>query len=409
MAEQEQARSLLIKPASGDCNLSCTYCFYHDRPTDPYKVQRRRHMPLEVLDALIAQGMALDRQHAVFGWQGGEPTLMGLEFFQHVVALQSRYGAPGQVVSNGVQTNGVLLTPEWARFLREYHFLLGVSLDGPAPYHDTYRTGANGSPTQERVLRVLRMLQRYRVDFNVLSVVNRLTAQHGAEVYDYLVDQGFQYLQFIPCVETDPRTGQPTEFSAEPEAFGEFLCTVFDRWYNHGNPEISVRDFDAILAIYLGESAPLCCYQPRCGDYLVVEHNGDVYPCDFFVRDDLYVGNLLETPLEELFASEALRRFGDVKAEPRPECQRCEWLFICQQGCPRFVGVGGDPQHYLCRAYQRFFSHSHAGFVALRDRIQGQIPHPDAVPAVQPVGRNDLCPCGSGKKYKHCCGRRART
>ncbi len=406
----DRARSLLIKPASGDCNLHCRYCFYHDRPTDPYKQGRRHRMSPEVLDTLIHQGMRLQRDNATFGWQGGEPTLCGLDFFREVVRLQQAYGYDGQSVSNGLQTNGLLLNRDWATFLREYHFLLGVSLDGPARYHDHYRTYANGDPTQERVLDVLRMLAEEHVEFNVLTVINRFNADHGVEIYDYLVEQGFDFLQFIPCVEVDPASGAITDFSLSPEQFGDFLCAVFDRWYNGGSPEVSVRDFEATLAIYLGQPAPLCCYQERCGGYLVVEYNGDVYPCDFFVRDDLYVGNIMETPLETLFHAEVTRHFADAKADPRPECQACPWLPLCMQGCPRFVGVDGTPHHYLCRAYQRFFSHAHEGFLALRDRwlfSNGMDPrYAPRIPA-QPIGRNDPCPCGSGRKYKACCGRGA--
>jgi len=407
----EQPRSLLIKPASGDCNLHCTYCFYHDRVTDPYKQQSKRRMGPEVLDALIKQGMRLDRRHATFGWQGGEPTLMGLDFYKKVVELQQKYGARGQAVSNGLQTNGVLLNPDWAGFLRQYHFLLGVSLDGPAKYHDHYRVYSNGGPTHERVLDTLHMLEENRVEYNVLSVVNNLTGGHPVEIYDYFLSEGFFYLQFIPCVEVDPTTGQITEFSVGPEQYGDFLCALFDRWYNNGEPDASIRDFEAILAVYVGQQAPLCCYQDQCGSYVAVEYNGDIYPCDFFVHEDVYIGNLLEMTLEEAFQSEVLERFASAKADPRPECQVCSWHPFCKQGCPRFVGLMGNHRHYLCRAYQQFFAHSHQGFLDLRERVlRNMRVDPKTVPPPPTIltGRNDPCPCGSGRKYKSCCGRRAR-
>jgi len=402
-------RSLLIKPASGDCNLHCTYCFYHERPSDPYREGRKRRMTPQTLEMLIQQGMALDRRQATFGWQGGEPTLCGLDFFQHVVALQQKYGTSGQAVSNGLQTNGLLLDADWARFLREYNFLLGVSLDGPAPLHDHYRQYVHGAPTHARVREVLRLLDAYHVEYNILSVVNDVTGSHGAEIYDYLVGEGFHFLQFIPCVERDPLTGQPTPFSVRPEQFGDFLCEVFDRWYHGGEPEVSIRDFDAILAVYLGQEAPLCCYQEQCGGYLVVEYNGDLYPCDFFVQEDLRLGNLSTLPLAKAFESADLRRFAQAKATPRPECTACAWLALCRQGCPRFVGPWSGNRHYLCRAYQQFFAHSHDKFLALRDRILARMGTPsEKYPPDprRPVGRNDPCPCGSGKKYKNCCGRR---
>ena len=409
-APRAQPRSLLIKPASGDCNLHCTYCFYHDRPTDPYRHDSDRRdqnrMRHDVLESLIRQMMQLDRQQATFGWQGGEPTLCGLDFFQKAVELQKRHGAPGQSVSNGLQTNGLLLDKEWARFLRQYSFLLGVSLDGPAAYHDLYRTHVHGAGSHARVMESLRLLEREGVEFNILSVVNRVTGAHGGEIYDYLVGEGFEYLQFIPCVEVDPATGRLADFAVMPELYGDFLCEVFDRWYNGGNPQTSVRDFDAILSVYLGQEAPMCCYQPQCGGYLVVEHNGDLYPCDFFVQEDLRLGNVLETPLAEAFESAGLWQFAAQKAAPRRECAVCAWLPLCQQGCWRFIGVEGAPYHYLCRAYQQFFAHSYEGFMALRDRLLGQAPGRKPPVPVLAVGRNDPCPCGSGKKLKQCCAAR---
>jgi uncharacterized protein len=406
-----QPKSLLIKPASGDCNLHCTYCFYHDRVTDPYKESRVRRMSPEVLDALIKQGMRLDRRQATFGWQGGEPTLTGLDFFEKAVELQQKYGARGQAVSNGLQTNALLLDEDWARFLREYNFLLGVSLDGPAEYHDTYRRYRGGQPTHARVMEALALLEREGVQYNILTVVNNLTGSHGGEIYDWLREQGFDFMQFIPCVEVDPATGEITDFSVDPGQFGDFLCEVFDRWYNNGEPEVSIRDFEAILAVYVGQEAPLCCYQEECGSYLVVEYNGDLYPCDFLVREENYMGNLMETTLEEAFASRALMEFKGQKAMPRPECLACAWSPLCHQGCWRFVNVDGSKRHYLCRAYQQFFAHSHEGFLKLRElvlRRNGMDPRQVPVPLAVNMGRNDPCPCGSGKKYKQCCGRRRR-
>jgi uncharacterized protein len=402
-------RSLLIKPASADCNLHCSYCFYHGRPGDPYTGRAARRMSGEVLETLIRQAMGLDQARAVFGWQGGEPTLCGLEFFERVVALQKRHGHPGQVVSNGLQTNALLLDDAWARFLRQYSFLVGVSLDGPAKYHDHYRLDSGGAGSHARVIESIAHLERHGVAYNILSVVNRETGGHGAEIFDYLAGQGFRYLQFIPCVEIDPATGQVAEFSVLPEQYGDFLCEVFDRWYNGGNPDVSVRDFDSILGCYLGQKATVCCYQERCGGYLVVEHNGDLYPCDFYVRASLRLGNLSEVTLEQAFDSDDLRRFAAQKTNPRSECHSCAWRVLCQQGCPRFVGLGGASRHYLCRALQQFYAHSYEGFVRLSHTIGpaqtgGARTEPGS--PVLPAGRNDPCPCGSGKKVKQCCGLR---
>jgi uncharacterized protein len=367
-------------------------------------------MSADVLERVIAQGMELDRGQAVFGWQGGEPTLCGLPFFQRVVALQQKHGASGQAVSNGLQTNALLLDAEWARFLRQYEFLLGVSLDGPEALHDHYRRYAAGGATHARVREALRLLSANEVEFNILSVVNDVTGDHAEEIYDYFVGDGFAYLQFIPCVERDPHTGLPTPFSVRPRQFGDFLCALFDRWYHDGEPEVSIRDFDAILAVYLGQEAPLCSYQERCGSYLVVEYNGDLYPCDFCVRAEHLIGNVQSISLQEAFAATQVRALGDGKARPRTECQVCAWRQICHQGCPRMLNLAGDGRHYLCRAYQQFFHHSRPGFEDLARRAlerQGLSTTEMRTPVVA-VGRNDPCPCGSGKKHKQCCGRGSR-
>ncbi|MHB9032389.1 MAG: anaerobic sulfatase maturase [Anaerolineae bacterium] len=393
--------SLLIKPVSGDCNLHCTYCFYHERSTDPYLETKQHVMSADTLDTLIRQGMALHPAHAAFGWQGGEPALAGLEFYQQVVKLQQRYGSRGQIVSNGLQTNGILLDPAWARFLREYRFLVGLSLDGPAIWHDKYRQTNNGKPTHLQVTAALRLLRRYNVETNVLTVVNRDTAQHPYELYDYFLNQDLHYLQFIPCVEFDPQSGQPTEFSVTPELFGDFMCALFDRWYNHGRPECSIRDFDAMLAVFMGQPSPMCCYQPSCGSYVVVEYNGDIYPCDFYVEQAQFVGNIKQMSLEEAFQSQVVQEFAMNKSTPRPECAACAWMNLCQQGCPRFLHQG---KHYLCGAYQRLWAHSQAAFQSLAQGLHD----PSTRQAVAQVGRNDPCPCGSGLKYKQCCGRKSQ-
>jgi len=361
-------------------------------------------MPDRVLESLIQQAMALDPSQAIFGWQGGEPTLCGLAFFRRVVELQQRYGYPGQSVSNGLQTNGLLLDDDWARFFREYSFLVGISLDGPAHYHDRFRHYRNGAGSHAQVMEAISRLERHGVAYNILSVVNAITGSHGAEIYDYLVDQGFRYLQFIPCVEVDPETGHVTEFSVRPEQYGDMLCAVFDRWYNGGRPEVSIRDFDSILGCYLGEEPSVCSYQAQCGAYLVVEYNGDMYPCDFAVREELRLGNIEGVSLEQAFGGPRMAAFAEAKAIPRSECARCAWQMLCRQGCPRLVGLGGNERHYLCRGLQKFYAHSYAGFMHLRDSLLPGSREPGPVRA---VGRNDPCPCGSGKKVKQCCARLA--
>jgi uncharacterized protein len=270
--------SILVKPASADCNLHCTYCFYHDRPTDPYGEVRGRHvMDDATLQVLIREGMRIMQPNATFGWQGGEPMLTGIDFFRRVVEYEQKFGRSGQYVCNGVQTNGTLVDDEWAQLFADYHFLLGVSMDGPAHLHDHYRITSGGQGTHAQVLKGTQILDRHNAEYNILSVVNRLTAEHATEIWQYMQERDFRFLQFIPCVERDPTTGQLTKFSVLPQQFGDFLCEIFDLWYNDGDPQVSVRLFDNLLLAYAGHGPQVCQFQQECGDYVVVEYNGDVY------------------------------------------------------------------------------------------------------------------------------------
>jgi uncharacterized protein len=221
--------SILVKPASADCNLHCTYCFYHDRPTDPYLEVKGKHiMDDATLRILIREGMRLMPQAATFGWQGGEPTLTGIDFFRRVVAYQQQFGHSGQSVSNGVQTNATLIDDEWAELFARYNFLIGVSLDGPKQWHDHYRTSVSGQGSYERIMASIATLERHHAEFNILTVVNDVTGNYPGEILNFMIEHGFRYLQFIPCVELDPETGQLTDFSVSPQQFGDFMCQIFD-------------------------------------------------------------------------------------------------------------------------------------------------------------------------------------
>ena len=403
--------SILVKPASADCNLHCTYCFYHERPTDPYMDVKGRHvMDDATLRVLIREGMRLMPHAATFGWQGGEPTLAGIDFFRRVVRYQQEFGRSGQVVSNGIQTNGTLLDDEWARLFAEYSFLTGISLDGPQKWHDHYRLSAGGHGSFDRVMGGIEVLRRHNAEFNILAVVNDVTADHPREIWEFMREQGFQYLQFIPIVEIDPHTGQVAEFSTSPQQLGDFLCTVFDLWYNNGQPETSVRLFDNVLLAHAGHGPQVCQFQQECGDYVVLEYNGDVYPCDFYVEKRLHLGNIREQPLDVIANSQKAIAFRKRKRRSDPACAACPWLHICNRGCPLMRDHNPDGQtHYLCPAYQQFFAHSEGRIQELSKRIPPppQTQQRELRPEVtRRVGRNDPCPCGSGLKYKKCCGRR---
>jgi len=398
--------AVLVKPVSADCNLECAYCFYHGRLTDPYRSQGHHLMSPEVLRAFLRQYMPLAGPNPSFGWQGGEPTLAGLDFFRQVVRLQQRFGVSGQTVGNGLQTNGLLITREWAPFLAQYNFLVGMSLDGPQEVHDHYRRNAAGHGTWQRVMDAIRLLRQYGVAFNILAVVNDLTAQRPIEIYSFFRDQGFDFMQFIPCVERDPQSGEITPFSATPQQYGDFLCELFDLWWNDGEPEASLRTFENVLAAYLGQEPESCEHKERCGSYVLIEYNGDVYPCDFFVTEEWRLGNLLETPLAEIVKSPRAEKFNQTKQGPYAECEACPWDFICHHGCSRFrLSSNGhfSQHHYLCPALKQFYTHADNRFRELATRIRLERTRA-AIASGLRVGRNDPCPCGSGLKYKQCCG-----
>lgn len=409
--------SLLIKPASADCNLGCRYCFYYQRSTDPYNFRDRHRMNDDVLESMISQYLSLAGKYTSFGWQGGEPLLMGLGFFKRVVEFQQKHGYSGQYVGNNVQTNATLITPDLARLFHDYNFLLGVSLDGPPEYHDHYRRYPSGRATFQRVIDSTQILNEYGVEFNILAVVNKITARKPDETYSFFIENGFRYLQYIPAVEFDKKTGELLSFSVNAEDYGYFLCRLFDLWYNNAQPIVSIRTFENFAAIYLGVDSEACVYRDECGTYAVVEYNGDVYPCDFFVEEEQRLGNLLETPLKEIITGQKVQEFNRRKSENHPECEGCEWKFICRCGCPNYFDQRG--QDYLCSSYKQFFAYTESRFKILAERLREQgavqqmTPPPEGTqePATidendqvwKSVGRNDPCPCGSGRKYKRCC------
>ena len=388
--------SVLVKPAGADCNLNCSYCFYKDKGA-LYPDTRRHRMSEEVLDSLVRQVMALSGQQASFSWQGGEPTLMGLPFFEKVVSLQQRYGR-GQTVANSLQTNATLLNDDWARFLWQYRFLVGVSLDGPQEMHDAQRLDHTGQGSFERVMRGVNVLRQHDVAFNILVVLTRQNIGDPTSLYRFFLEQDLRHLQFIPCAERDPATHDLAPFSISADEYGAFLCRAFELWLKDGQPTAYVRFFDELLIAYVNGQHPSCIHREQCGDFVVVEHNGDVYACDFFVEPAWRLGNLLETPLLELLQSERFTAFRQRKRELAAECRRCQYLHLCYGGCPKYRLLdSGDiaSPSYFCAAYRRFFAFSAATMRALSWRV--------AQPGRR-VGRNDPCPCGSGRKYKHCCG-----
>ena len=378
---------VMAKPAGARCNLACSYCFYLEKEPAYYPGAGVPRMSEATLDAYIRDYIASQPgEEVTFTWQGGEPTLLGLEFYQRVVELQQHYAA-GRRIANALQTNGALLDDAWGTFLARHGFLVGLSLDGPRALHDAYRVDRGGRPTWAKVMRGLRTLKRHRVPFNTLTVVHRRNYRQARDVYEFLVAEGSRFLQFIPLVERRARPADtavrldhapppagpgdlvPPECAAEAaatecvprEGYGEFLCTVFDLWVRRDVGRVSVQQFDAALSAWSGLGPGLCIFAERCGRALALEHNGDVYACDHYVYPAYRLGNLHATPLADLGNGPAAARFGDAKADLPRVCRECPVRFACNGDCPkhRFVRAGaGEPGvSYLCPSYLRYFTH----------------------------------------------------
>ena len=369
--QRKDLTSVLIKPAGPDCNMACSYCFYREKDAlfDGAPVHR---MTDEVLEETMRQILAQPVPEVSIGWQGGEPTLMGLPFFEKAVEFQTRFGR-GKAVGNGLQTNGLLLDRDWAAFLRRYKFLVGLSLDGPEEIHDHYRRLAGGQPTWRKTTEAARLLLDAGVAVNALTVVNDRTAGHAREIYEFHRSLGLVHMQFIPCVETDPaRPAQAAPFAATGTSFGRFLAEVFDLWlgdFRDGAPTTFVRFFDSIFYRYVDREPPECDLAETCGAYLVIEHNGDVFACDFFVEPQWRLGNVMDGKLVHMLNSARQRGFGARKAELPQECGSCGWLSLCRGGCPkdRLRDPSDRGLNHFCAGFKVFFEHAEARMKALAE------------------------------------------
>ena len=351
--------TLLVKPAGADCNLSCDYCFYLEKGS-LYPGAGPHRMSPDVLSAMIRNYLELDLPVHSFCWQGGEPTLMGLPFFRQATDLQIQFGGPGRVIANSLQSNCTLLDEAMADHFARFRFLVGCSLDGPAPVHDLYRRRGEGTGSHSDVLRGLGLLRKRGVSVNALTLVSAANVNHPADIYDYLVGEGFDFLQFIPCVEFTP-ADQLQPFAITAAQWGEFLCGIFDAWWSNGPGQVSVRLFDAIMAkLALGQET-VCIFGRDCRQYLVIEHNGDVYPCDFFVEAEKKLGNILTDSLARILDGPAYRSFGAGKTPSAEPCVDCRYGTLCVGDCPARRIPNGYPASagsWLCEGWLRFFDHA---------------------------------------------------
>jgi uncharacterized protein len=428
---------VMAKPIGPICNLDCKYCFYLEKES-LYPLVEKWAMAPDVLESYIRQYIeAHDTPQIAFAWQGGEPTLLGVDYFRHVVELEKKY-ANGKQISNAFQTNGVLLNDEWAELFLENRFLVGISIDGPRELHDAYRVDKGGQPTFDRVLRGIDVLKRRQVEFNTLTTVHRANADAPLEVYRFLKAHGSGFMQFIPIVERVAQqvtkdglrliapdfsgAAQVSLWSVEPRQFGRFLCAIFDEWVRKDVGRQFVQLFDVSLELWSGMEASLCVFRKTCGAALAIEHSGDLYSCDHFVYPENRLGNIMESPLAALAGSAQQQRFGDAKESTLPRyCRECDVRFACNGECPkhRFTTTpDGEPGlNYLCAGYKMFFHHIDPYMCFMAAELAAQRPpanvmrwaaerdaaERDAGERRRIPGRNDPCLCGSGKKFKQCC------
>lgn len=353
-------QTVIIKPHGSFCNLNCEYCFYlgkknlYDGPPSQHK------MPEAVMKKLIRNVFDVSAL-PVFVWHGGEPTLMGLDFFKEVVRFQHRC-AHGKSYANAIQTNGLLLNDQWAEFFKDEKFLVGISFDGPEHVHDRYRIDKNGSGTFDKVFEKAKLLLEKGVQVNVLATVNAYSVKFSEEIYHFFSDNGFNFMQFSPVVESNPDSGQAMPFSVTANEYGRFLYELFHLWVNdfdfkHLRQKTSIRFFDSLVQLYIGMMPDHCIFQKACGNYLVVEHNGDIFSCDYLVSPETLLGNLNETSLDQAFCSPKHIAFQNQKAELGPECNKCKWLKFCYGGCikDRIRDPEDKGRNRFCRSYQYFF------------------------------------------------------
>ncbi len=434
--------SLLVKPAGADCNMRCDYCFYLPKAS-LYPGDERSRMSLHTVEAMLRAYFATPQEVYAFGWQGGEPTLMGLDFFREVFAMQRRLAPPGARISNGLQTNGTLLSAEWAQTLREHDVLVGLSIDGSRHIHDRYRVWADrdgpSAGTHRYVEATARMLREEKVAFNALTVVGRHNQERAVEVYEYLRALKIRHMQFIPLVEWENVSGadlyEPPEtplrlspFSVTGEGWARFLTAILERWFPKDVRRVSIRHHDSIMELLVNGRYNVCTTSGRCGGHFVVEHTGDIYPCDFFVEASTRLGNVRDdpAPASSEHGEGAVNPFLNALQDPRHHafvaakahwnetCTACEYLWLCGGDCPKLrlprrryatdTTPTRDDVSALCEGWKSFYRHSLSRFENLARSIAPQITgRPPAMPALMErwdSGRE--CFCGSGRPAGKC-------
>lgn len=358
------ALSLLIKPASGNCNMRCRYCFYADE-LDNREIRSYGKMSVDTMHTIVDKAMEYGDYECTIAFQGGEPTLAGLDFYRDLVAYVTAHENPKKLkIHYALQTNGYLINEEWAAFLGENHFLVGVSLDGIKEIHDRYRLDAAGKGTYQRVISAIRLLEKHQVEYNILTVVTAATARNGQKIYNYFKKNHFGYQQYIECL--DPIGEEPGqhEYSLTPEKYGEFLKSMFDAWYldMRSGTYVYNRYFENLMMIMAGQQPESCNMRGVCGKQWVFEADGSVYPCDFYALDQWRLGNIQENSFEEMDEKRDELGFIQWSMRQQEDCQKCRWFGLCRNGCRRNrepVTAENTNRNYFCKSYQMFFEYAY--------------------------------------------------
>ena len=427
------AFNVMVKPTGSVCNLNCTYCYYLEKK-NLYPGKNDFKLPEDLLEKFIKD--YIESQHVpvvTFVWQGGEPTLLGLEYFEKIVEIQKKYSA-GKNIENAFQTNGTRLNDDWCKFFTDNRILVGISIDGEEHNHDHFRKTNSGGPTFKRAMKGVELLHKNKVEFNTLSVVNSYNVHYASETYRFLKKIGSGFIQFLPAVEriADKSSSENlllvspsfsnkasvTDWSVGAKDFGKFLITIFNEWVRNDVARYYVQIFDATLANYVGEMPGLCVFSETCGDALVMEHNGDVFSCDHYVYPEYFLGNINDTPLADLAKSQKQFDFGVDKRNKLPRyCLTCDVRWACHGECPKHRIINtpdGNPGlNYLCEGYKMFFRHTEPYMEYMAKELNNKRAPANVMQwiknrenqVIKPAapGRNDPCPCGSGKKFKNCC------
>lgn len=365
--------SLLIKPVSGSCNMRCKYCFYKD-VSENRSVENFGRMNDETLEIMVRKALSECEEGCSFAFQGGEPTLAGLDFYRKLVALQKQHNTKGVQISNSIQTNGLGLDEEWAEFFHREQFLVGISLDGDKELHDTSRVDSKDKGTFSRVLKTIGLFEKHKVEYNILCVVTSYIARYPERIYKFFKEHGFKYLQFIPCLDPLMEERGGSFYSLSPKRYENFLKVMYDLWHADclRGQGVSIRHFDNWLGLLLGYPPENCAMSGRCALYYVVEADGGVYPCDFYVIDEWKLGNIRTDGFAEMAASERAARFVAASAAVSGDCAQCEYAPLCRGGCrrDRVEMPDGKYLNYYCGAYKSFFAYALDGFreIARMDR-----------------------------------------